>query len=76
MKTCTTALMSFTFVLILAPHTNVNVDRTCTFLMENAEVLLMANKKYLLVSYVIMFQSQRSAFSVFLSLCHAFIICC
>ena len=51
MKTCTTARMSFKFVLTLAPRTNVNVDRTCTLLMENAEVILMAaSKKKLPVS--------------------------
>ena len=48
MKTCTTAPMSFKFVLTLAPRTNVNVDQTCTILMENVEVILMASTKIII----------------------------
>ena len=35
----TTAQMSFTSASILADRTNVNVNRICTLLMANAEVI-------------------------------------
>ncbi|KAJ7380975.1 hypothetical protein OS493_004567 [Desmophyllum pertusum] len=38
MKTCTTVRMSSRNVLTLAALTSVNVNKTCTLLMENAEV--------------------------------------
>ena len=39
MMTCTTVRMSSTSASTLAAHTSVNVDRICTLLMGNAEVI-------------------------------------
>ena len=39
MRTCIIAQTSFTSASTLAARTNVNVNRTCTLLMANAEVI-------------------------------------
>ena len=39
MMTCTTVRMSSTSASTLAAHTSVNVNRICTLLMGNAEVI-------------------------------------
>ena len=39
MKICTAALMRFTSASTLVVRTSVNVNRTCTLLMANAEVI-------------------------------------
>ena len=41
-----TARMSFTFALILVVRTSVNVVKTCTLSMENAEVICQFRGRY------------------------------